>query len=110
MTYREKLVLALGATLGLASLVPQQAEAGLLGAGRTVQAFYYNGVFASPEGEDNAATVTSLPASLAVPVDYLQGAADGSTIHVGDVQIVITNLLSGAPFCVANTPGPRAWM
>jgi hypothetical protein len=36
--------------LALAGLVPNHARAGLLGAGNTVQAFYYNGVFASPEG------------------------------------------------------------
>ena len=42
---------------------------------------------------------------MAAPVDYLQGSADGSTIHVGDTQIIITNLVSGFPFCFANTPG-----
>jgi hypothetical protein len=99
MTYREKLVLALGAVLVLASLVPRQAQAGLLGASRTVQAFYYNGVFADPEGEDSTATGNSLPAPLNVPVDYVQGALDGSTIAVGDTQIVITNQLTNAPFC-----------
>jgi hypothetical protein len=38
-------------------------------------------------------------------VDFLQGAASGSTIHVGNTQITITNELSGFPFCFANTPG-----
>ncbi len=38
-------------------------------------------------------------------MDYQQGAADGSTIHVGDTQIVITNLLSGAPFCLSSATG-----
>ena len=37
--------------LVFASLVPDQADAGLINVGATVQAFYYNGVFASPEGE-----------------------------------------------------------
>ena len=46
---------------------------------------------------------TSNPTSLAAAVDYQQGAADGSTIHIGDTQIVIKNLLS-APFCFLNTP------
>jgi hypothetical protein len=105
MTYREKLVLALGATLGLASLVPHQAQAGLLGAGRTVQAFYYNGVFANPEGEIPVGGSTSDPTSLAAPVDYQMGAADGSTIAVGDTQIVITNQLSNAPFCFGGSVG-----
>jgi len=81
------------------------AEAGLLGAGRTVQAFYYNGVFASPEGEIPVGGSTSNPASLVTAVDYQQGAADGSTIHIGDTQIVITNKLSGAPFCLTLAAG-----
>ena len=104
MTFRAKL-LASATMLALAGLVPNHARAGLLGAGNTVQAFYYNGVFASPEGEIPAGGTTSNPTSLAAPVDYVQGSADGSTIHVGDTQIVITNLLSGAPFCFANTAG-----
>jgi hypothetical protein len=81
------------------------AEAGLLGSGRTVQAFYYNGVFASPEGEIPVGAATSDPASLATTVDYQQGAADGSTISIGDTQIVITNVISGVPFCVLDTSG-----
>jgi hypothetical protein len=91
--------------LSLSCLVSNQANAGLIGAGKTVQAFYYNGVFASPEGEIAVGAGTSNPASLAVPVNYQLGSADGSTIAVGDVQIGITNLLSGAPFCFLNTPG-----
>jgi PEP-CTERM motif len=81
------------------------AHAGLIGAGNTVQAFYYNSVFASPEGELDAVTNTTNPASLAVPVNFLQGAADGSTIAVTDTQITITNLLSGAAFCLAGDVG-----
>jgi hypothetical protein len=104
MTFRAKL-LASATLLALAGLVPNHARAGLLGAGNTVQAFYYNGVFASPEGEIPVGGSTSNPTSLAAPVDYLQGSADGSTIHVGDTQIIITNLVSGFPFCFANTPG-----
>ena len=91
--------------LALCSLVPQQAHAGLIGAGRTVQAFYYNGVFASPEGQIDASTGNSSPSSLGVPVNFQQGAASGSTIAITDTQIAITNLLSGFPFCVLNTPG-----
>jgi hypothetical protein len=70
-----------------------------------VQAFYYNGVLASPEGEIPIGAGTTDPAPLTVPVNYTQGAADGSTIHVGDTQIAIKNVLSGVPFCVANTAG-----
>lgn len=39
------------------------------------------------------------------PVNYQQGAADGSLIAVQDTQIVITNLLSNALFCFLDTPG-----
>jgi hypothetical protein len=99
MKYGRKLLLTSGAILGLANLVPHQADAGLLGVGHTVQAFYYNGAFAGPEGEIPVGGSTSNPTSLAAAVDYQQGALDGSTIHVGDVQVVITNQLSAAPFC-----------
>jgi PEP-CTERM motif len=34
-----------------------------------------------------------------VPVDLAQGAQSGSTISVGDTQIVITNVLPDVPFC-----------
>ena len=94
--------------LGLAILIPNRAHAGLIGPGTTVQAFYYNGVFASPEGQDwnNLGSITSLPAPLTAPVDFLQGAASGSTIHVGDTQIVITNVLdSSFPFCFGGQVG-----
>ena len=91
--------------IGLAALVPNVAQAGLLGVGNTVQAFYYNGALAGPEGEIPVGASTTDPASLATPVDYTQGAADGSLIAIGDTQITITNLLTNAPFCIADTPG-----
>jgi hypothetical protein len=104
MTFGSRL-LASAALLSVVCVVPNQAHAGLLGSGRTVQAFYYNGVFASPEGELPVGASTSDPAPLTIPVDYQQGAADISTIHVGDTQITINNFSSGFPFCRANTPG-----
>jgi hypothetical protein len=82
-----------------AALIPSCAWAGLIDPAATVQAFYYNGVFASPEGELTDPLGNSNPKSLAAPVDYIQGAASGSTIHIGDIQITITNKLSNAPFC-----------
>jgi hypothetical protein len=92
--------------LGLLGLIPNQARADLIGPGKTVQAFYYNGVFASPEGEIPVGAGSSAPASLAAgPVMYQQGAADGSLITVGHIQIVITNEAPGFPFCFANTAG-----
>ena len=42
-----------------------------------------------------------------VPVDFLQGANSGSTISVGDTQIVITNKLS-ATFCSDGTSAGSA--
>jgi hypothetical protein len=105
MTFRDGL---LGSTtlLGLVGFASSQAYAtGLFGGGNTVQAFYYNGVFASPEGEIPVGGSSSNPAPLVAQVNYQQGAADGSTITIDNTQILITNLLSGFPFCVANTPG-----
>ena len=103
MVFRAGL-LASTTLLGLA-LLPSQAYADLLGAGKTVQAFYYNGVFASPEGEIPVGAGTSDPAPLNSPVVYTEGSADGSLISIGSTQIIITNLISGAPFCTANAVG-----
>jgi hypothetical protein len=50
MTFRT-LFLVTTMMVGLGSPNCHDARAGLLGPGRTVQAFYYNGTFASPEGE-----------------------------------------------------------
>jgi hypothetical protein len=104
MTLRGKLLTG-SLMVVYATLTPIAAEAGLIGAGRTVQAQYYNGTLAGPELEINAATGNATPALLTAPVMYLQGAADGSTILVADTRITITNLISGFPFCLANTPG-----
>lgn len=91
--------------LAMAALVPNRANAGLLGVGNTVQAFYYNSTLVGPEGEIAVGASSTDPVSLAIPVNYTQGAADGSTIAVGDTQIAITNLLADAPFCLLDTPG-----
>jgi hypothetical protein len=96
-------VLATGIA-GALMLTAEPARAGLLGAGRTVQAQYYNGSFSGLEIEDDNATnplSNANPASLAAApgASFAQGVASGSTIAVSDTQIVITNLLSGVPFC-----------
>jgi PEP-CTERM motif len=93
------------AMLACAAMAPGAAQAGLLGAGRTVQAMYFNGQLAGPELEINAATGTADPAELSAPVSYLQGALSGSTITVDDTTITITNMLVGAPFCVNGAVG-----
>jgi len=92
------------ALLGSTNVFIGQARADLLGAGKTVQAFYYNSVFASPEGEIAVGSSTSNPVPLVAPVSYQQGAADGATIHIGDTQITITNLVAGA-FCFSGNVG-----
>jgi hypothetical protein len=100
MTRQISVLLASGAVLGLAGLLPHPADAGLLGAGRTVQVFYKSDGLPSPEGEIAVGASTSDPASLAASVSYLQGANDGVTIAITDTEIIITNQLSSAsPFC-----------
>jgi hypothetical protein len=87
--------------LGVSALAPLPARAGLLGAGNTVVATYYNGSFANTESE-NAQTFggNPNPVSLVSPVTFIQAPNDGSTILVGDTQITITNKLSGISFCL----------
>lgn len=99
------IVLAVGINSAiLLSTVPAKAV-GLYGSGRTVQAFYYNSTFASPEGEIPVGQSSSDPFPITSEVDYQLGAADGSTIAVTNMQITITNLLSGAPFCLSGNSG-----
>jgi hypothetical protein len=83
----------------LAAMTSFSAQAGLLGGGGTVQAEYYNGVLAGPELEINTVTNDGNPALLGLPVNYDEGALDGSTILVGDTEITITNMLGNIPFC-----------
>jgi hypothetical protein len=105
MTFRSGL-LASATLLGLVGFSSSQVYAtGLFGAGDTVQAFYYNGVFNNPEGEITVGGSSSDPASLVSQVNYQLGSADGSTITIDNLQILITNQLSGFPFCFADTPG-----
>jgi len=101
-------LLGTAAFLGVAGLAPQHAHAGLLSAAATVQAFYYNGVFAGPEGELPLGGSTSNPTSLAAPVSFQQGSLDGSLITVNDTQIIITNLLpsgTGFAYCFSGAVG-----
>jgi hypothetical protein len=85
--------------LGLAS----QAHADLIGTGKTVQAFYYQGVFNNPAGLIPDGAATSDPIELTMPVDFTNNVSV-TDIHVGATQIMLTNETSG-PYCVANTPG-----
>jgi hypothetical protein len=94
--------------IGLAALIAQlalPAEAGLIASPpNTVNALFFLGAHddASKETEDFGSPPMVGPAPIgAGGVDFLQGASSGSTIHVGDTQITITNLLS-LPFCVGS--------
>jgi hypothetical protein len=98
MMFRSGL-LATTTMLGLAS----QAHADLIGTGKTVQAFYYQGVFNNPAGLIPDGAATSDPIELTMPVDFTNNVSV-TDIHVGATQIMLTNETSG-PYCVANTPG-----
>jgi hypothetical protein len=39
-----------------------------------------------------------------IPANFVEGVSDGSTISVGDTQIVITNELLNMPFCSTSLP------
>jgi hypothetical protein len=112
MMFRSGL-LATTTMLGLASLIPSQAHADLIGTGKTVQAFYYQGVFNNPAGLIPDGAATSDPIELTMPVDFTNkltmpvdftNNVSVTDIHVGATQIMLTNETSG-PYCVANTPG-----
>jgi|SRR6516165_5149468 hypothetical protein len=102
MIFRAGLLL-LTVLLGVAGLIPNQAHADLIGTGKTVQAFYYNGVFNNPAGLIPDGAATSNPIELTMPVDFTNNVSL-TDIHVGATQIMLTNE-SGFPFCFANTPG-----
>jgi len=85
----------------LLTLAP--AHAGLLGAGRTVQAFYYNGTTSGPEPEQDAATGFFTPASLATNANFNPGIFDNSRIAVTDTKITITYVALPFSFCQNGT-------
>ena len=82
------------------------AEAGLIGAGNTVAAIYFNGSFASPEGLIPVGGSDANPTSLAAPVNYsgdtFLGGNIGITIAITDTQIVLTNMVFGALCFLGN--------
>jgi PEP-CTERM motif len=100
----------------LAGAMSAPARAGLVGSGtNTVSAFFWIPSATSPPGTCTTALFcenedyqgpmgpTDTPPPI-IPVDFLEGALSGSTISVGDTQIVITNLLPGEPFCSTSLP------
>jgi hypothetical protein len=106
MTLRRRLLTST-VVAGLAALTSLPADAGLIGSGRTVLPGFEYVLNGTPgvENPNNIATSTNLPASLASPVSYGQGAISGATILVGDTQITITNQLTNMPFCLNPTGG-----
>ena len=82
--------------LGLVLLTAQPAQAGLIGNGtNTVNALFFLGAHipADEEMEDFGNPPMVGPAIIgAAGADFVEGAIDLSTIHVGDTQIAITNL------------------
>jgi hypothetical protein len=101
-----KFCLVLGFVTVLWSIIlfPSQGWADLLGPGKTVQAFYIDGSFASIEPEVAESTGRSNPAPLTAPVTFQQGAVDGAIINVDATTITITNDVS-AFFCTAGGAG-----
>jgi hypothetical protein len=93
-----------GSLLSVAVLIPGEAHAGLIGPGTTVQAFFYNGVFANPAGLIPDGASTSNPIALTAPVDFTNNVSEVN-INVGDTQIVMTNTAPGAPFCLSGNVG-----
>jgi hypothetical protein len=96
----------------LMALVSAPASAGLVGTGsNTVQAeFWLNSTSPPPacgnlceiQDYNNAGNITNTPLPI-IPVAFLQGANSGTTISVGDTQIVMTNDLT-QPFCTTGLP------
>jgi hypothetical protein len=101
MNLRQTLIASLASAALVGSFSPS-SHAGLIGNGSdTVQAEFFFGAHttAEEELEDSGNPPSTAAATIgAAGVDFTEGVLDGSTIHVGDTQIVITNNLA-APFC-----------
>jgi hypothetical protein len=89
--------------LGLSAVLPLQAHAGLIGAGGTVQAFYYSGTLAFPAGLEPDGQGNSNPAPLTASVSFSNNVSL-TNVLVGDAQITLTNAAAGA-FCVSGLSG-----
>jgi PEP-CTERM motif len=115
------------AVVALSTQVSAPAQAGLVGNGtNTVSALFFLGAASVPvplspltapytnpaptEIEDyvNSMGMTTNSPPPTIPVHFVEGAIDESTIDVGDTTITITNLASPpVPFCtVTTTPCP----
>jgi hypothetical protein len=101
---------------GLAGGMSVSAKAGLVGDGKnTVSLYFWLPSTTSPPGtcttsldcESEDYEGTSGPTDTpppTIPVTFIESSLSGSTVSVGDTQIVITNMLSGEPFCSGSPP------
>ena len=90
----------LGAAAFTALMAAGPAQAGLLGAGRTVQATYYNGTLSATESQIDSVSNTSTASLATSPgATFLQGQVSSSTVSVSDAQITITDQVSNTPYC-----------
>jgi hypothetical protein len=98
-----------GGVTSLLALAAVPAQAGLIQAGATVQALYYDGSTASGNTENESTSGGPGPVSLASGgVTFLAGGISGSTVQITDTQIIITNTLTGAnlvPYCTNGSQG-----
>ena len=83
----------LGAGVAAALALAGPAQAGLIGAGATVTATYYNGSTSVSELQGSASLATS-------PASFTEGVTSQSTVGVTNTQIVISDLaIAGTPYC-----------
>ncbi len=113
-TGRMLVVILAGVATMLVGLASPPAQAGLIGGGNTVNALFFLGAHnpGNEEFEDFGSPPVVGPAPIGPGgVDFLEGALDLSSIHVGDTTITINNMApSSAPFCaVMTTPCPDSF-
>ncbi len=89
----------LGTVVVTAVMAAGPAQAGLLGAGRTVQATYYNGTTSATESQIDSVTSTSTASLATSPgATFLQGSLSSSVVTVTDTQVIVTFNTSSSPF------------
>jgi hypothetical protein len=96
--------LVASAAIAILALPALPAQAGLIGAGNSVQAlFHFNTDPATQMTIGEPETNPPTPTSLSAPVTIPEGTEDGSSIGFSASEITITNLLPGTPFCSTPT-------
>ena len=98
----------LGAAAFTALMAAGPAQAGLLGAGRTVQATYYNGTLSATESQIDSVSNTSTASLATSPgATFLQGSLSSSVVSVTDTQVIVTfnTSVSPFPYCSSGNVG-----